>query len=104
MLCFTLTGKVGRVRPGAPGETVIAVTSKRLLQTGETTSEWVVCVCRGNHLRALVQRRIAVGDVVRIEGEIEPRRRVVGGLAFYDVVFVARSFEVLTREPVETGS
>jgi hypothetical protein len=94
MLCFTLTGTVGRVRPQG-GATLIAVSSKRLVQNAEPAIEWVVAVARDQRLRAEVQRRLKAGDAVRIEGEIEPRRRKINGTAFYDVVFVARLFEKL---------
>ena len=50
-------------------------------------------------LRSQIARRLAQGDVVRIEGEIEPRRREIKGAAFYDVAFVARTFEALERLP-----
>jgi hypothetical protein len=97
-LGFTLTGQVGRIRPCA-GETLIAVSSKRLLQNGAPELRWVTCAARDTLLRALIERRLHVGDVARIEGEIEPRRREIKGVAFYDVVFVARIFEKLEKLP-----
>jgi hypothetical protein len=98
MLSFTLTGKVGRIRPCA-GETLITVSSKRFLQNGAPEARWVTCAARDTLLRSLIERTVRVGDVVRIEGEIEPRRREIGGIAFYDVIFVARFFERLEELP-----
>jgi hypothetical protein len=96
MLSFTLTGTVGRIRSGAD-ELELAIASCRL-HGQDNDVHWVVCVARDQLLRASVVRQLSAGSIVRIEGEIEPRRREIKGVAFYDVVFVAKSFEALEPE------
>lgn len=98
MLCFVLTGRIGRIRCGAD-ELQLALASTRLHGQSPTTT-WVACAARDQVLRSRMTRRLSAGSIVRIEGEIEPRRREIKGVAFYDVVFVAKSFEVLATEPL----
>ncbi len=94
MLSFVLTGSVGRIIESGD-ETIIAVSSQRVLKSGGVTVEWVKSSVRCQLLRAKVARCLTAGDTVRIEGEVEPRRREIKGLIFYDVVFVAYWFETL---------
>jgi hypothetical protein len=102
MLSFMLTGTVGKVLPRC-GETEIAVSSARLLQSGETNINWVCCTARAQLLRSKIASGLKAGDIVRIHGEIEPRRREIKGVAFYDVVLVARWFEKLEVLPALDG-
>jgi hypothetical protein len=99
MLTFTLTGRVGRVRAFGSEAIEIAVASSRLAQTDDGDVNWVVAVARDQLLRAQVSRQLAIGSIVRFEGEIEPRRREIKSVAVYDVVFVAKSLEVLAPLP-----
>jgi len=56
---------------------------------------WVSCVARDACLRGHILYRFREGDLVRIEGEIEQRRRQVGELAYHSLGFVIRSIERL---------
>lgn len=98
MLTFALTGTIGRIRSGPDGLD-LAIASSRLLNGAESDTHWVACVARDQLLRAQIVRQLSAGSIVRIEGEIEPRRREIRGVAFYDVVFVAKCFEVLEPKP-----
>jgi hypothetical protein len=99
MLTFTLVGRVGRIRCSDPETLEIAVASSRLVQGEDGDVNWVVVAARDQLLRSHITRRLTVGAIVRFEGEVEPRRREIKGVGFYDVVFVARSFEVLGPLP-----
>ena len=94
MLTFAVTGTVGRIRCSVEGLD-LSIASLCLLQAKQGEVRWVTCVARDQWLRAQILRRLRVGSIARIEGEIEPRRREIKGVGFYDVVFVARCFEVL---------
>ena len=98
MLTFALIGRVGRIRHGS-NELELAVASSCLRDGMEGDVHWVACVARDQLLRAQVVRRLSLGSILRIEGEIEPRRREIRGVAFYDVVFVAKCFELLGDDP-----
>jgi hypothetical protein len=95
MLSFSLTGTIGCVLTTAPDELTLAISSV-LTRDGEAPRvAWVLCVARQAALRTKILRHLREGDLVRIEGEIEQRRRQVGELVFHSVGFVARSIERL---------
>jgi hypothetical protein len=95
MLSFAVTGAIGCVLTTVPDELTLAVSSV-LERDGEPSRvAWVLCVSREPELRAKILESLRDGDIVRIEGEIEQRRRQVGELAFHSVGFVIRSIERL---------
>lgn len=103
MLSFSVTGSVGCVLATAPDELTLAISSV-LTRDGEPARvAWILCVARETALRAKILELLREGDLVRIEGEIEPRRRQVGELAFHSVGFIAQSFERLPS-PDEGGA
>jgi single-stranded DNA-binding protein len=95
MLSFALSGRLACVLNTAADELTLAISSV-LTRNGEATRvAWVLCVTREAALRAKILQHLREGDLVRIEGEIEQRRRQVGELAFHSVGFVIRSIERL---------
>ncbi|MEQ1808634.1 MAG: hypothetical protein ABL889_01820 [Terricaulis sp.] len=95
MLSFALTGTIGRVLTTASDELTLAISSV-LNRDGEPPRvAWVLCVAREAKLRAKILQHFREGDLVRVEGEIEQRRRQVGELALLSVGFVARSIQRL---------
>jgi len=95
MLSFSLTGSIGCILATAPDELTLAISSP-LRRDGEPQRVvWVLCVARDSALRAKILVHFREGDLVRIEGEMEQRRRQVGELAFHSVGFVIRSIERL---------
>jgi single-stranded DNA-binding protein len=95
MLSFSVTGSIGCVLATAPDELTLAITSV-LTRDGEPLRvAWILCVARETALRTEILELLREGDLVRIEGEIEQRRRPVGELAFHSVGFIARSIERL---------
>lgn len=95
MLSFALTGTIGCVLTTAPDELTLAISSV-LTRDGEVPRvAWVLCVARETSLQTKILQHLREGDHVRIEGEIEQRRRQVGDLAFHSVGFVIRSIERL---------
>jgi hypothetical protein len=95
MLSFAVTGSIGCVLTTAPDELTLAIFSV-LTRDGEPPRvAWVLCVARELTLRQRILQHLREGDLVRIEGEIEQRRRQVGELAFHSVGFVIRSIERL---------
>lgn len=102
MLSFAVTGSIGCVLTTAPDELTLAVSSV-LERDGEPSRvAWVLCVARDIKLRTKILEHLHEGDLVRVEGEIEQRRRQVGELAFHSVGFVARAIERLPYAPGET--
>lgn len=95
MLSFTLTGTIGCVLTTAPDELTLAISSVLERDSEPSRVAWVLCVAREPALRAKILQHLREGDLVRIEGEIEQRRRQVGELAFHSVGFIVRSIERL---------
>lgn len=103
MLSFSVTGSIGCVLATAPDELTLAISSA-LTSDGEPLRvAWILCVARETTLRTKVLELLREGDLVRIEGEIEQRRRQVGELAFHSVGFIAQSIEPLPP-PDEGGA
>lgn len=103
MLSFSVTGRIGCVLATAPDELTLAISSL-LTRDGEPSRiAWILCVAREAALRAKVHDLLREGDVVRIEGHIEQRRRPVGELALHSVGFIAQSIERLPA-PDEGGA
>ena len=95
MLSFALVGAVGCMQASAPCELTLAL-SCVLDREGEPLRiVWVSCVARDACLRSHILDQFREGDLVRIEGDIEQRRRQVGELAYHSLGFVIRSIERL---------
>jgi len=101
MLHFDLTGSIGCVLTTAPEELTLAISSAVNRDGAPPRVAWVLCVAREPSLRTTISQHFRVGDLIRIEGEIEQRRRQVGDLAFHSVAFIARSIERLP--PADEG-
>lgn len=95
MLSFSLTGTIGCVLTTTPNELTLAISSA-LIRHGEAPRvAWVLCVARDTSVRTTILEHLREGDLVRIDGEIEQRRRQVGKLASHSVGFIAHSIERL---------
>lgn len=95
MLSFAVTGTIGCVLTTPPDELTLAISSM-LTRDGEPPRvAWILCVAREPTLRSKIQQHLREGDLIRIEGEIEQRRRQVGDIAFHSVGFIAHSIERL---------
>jgi len=95
MLSFSVTGSVGCVLATAPDELTLAISSVLTRDGKPLHVAWILCVARETALRTKILELLREGDLVRIEGEIEQRRRQVGELAFHSVGFIAQSIERL---------
>lgn len=95
MLSFSVTGTIGCVLTTAPDELTLAISSALTRNDEPSRVAWVLCVAREPALRAKILQHLREGDLVRIQGEIEQRRRQVGELAFHSVGFVIHSIERL---------
>lgn len=95
MLSFSVTGTIGCVLTTAPDEPTLAISSALTRNDEPPRVAWVLCVAREPALRAKILQHLREGDLVRIEGKIEQRRRQVGELAFHSVGFVIHSIERL---------
>lgn len=93
MLSFALTGTLNCVLTTAPDELTLVISSVLTRADKPPRTAWVLCVARDTPLRANILQRLREGDLVRIEGVIEQRRRQVGELAFHSVGFVAHSID-----------
>jgi hypothetical protein len=89
MLTFTLIGSVNGMHPSVSGDLVLGVHSQR--PGGEPCT--VITICRARPLIAEIQQRYGAGDRVRIQGELEPRCREIGGMRVFDVLFIIQSIE-----------
>lgn len=95
MLSFSVTGTIGCVLTTAPDELTLAISSVLTRDAEAPRVAWVLCLAREPALRAKILQQVREGDLVRVEGEIEQRRRQVGALAFLGVGFVVHSIEWL---------
>lgn len=93
MLSFALSGTIGCVLTTAPDELTPAISSALNRDGAPPRVAWVLCVARDPLLRTKILQQLREGDLVRIEGEIEERRRQVGELAFHSVGFVVCTIE-----------
>lgn len=91
MLTFAFSGTLGCVWTTAADELTFAIASPLERPGACPRIAWVVCIARDQSLRAASALR--AGDHVRVEGDIEPRRRKVGKLVFYSVTFIAKTIE-----------
>jgi hypothetical protein len=98
MLSFALTGAVGCVLANAPDEVTLVIASVLERPDAAARCAWVLCVVRDGALRDCVLTQFGHGDRVRIEGEIEQRRRAGGAIAFHSVGFVAHSIVRLAAQ------
>ncbi|GIK49903.1 MAG: hypothetical protein BroJett013_26000 [Alphaproteobacteria bacterium] len=97
MLCFIVTGRIGRIETLADGSLRIAVGYER----ESAGTEWVCCACLDRALSARLAASLNVGTAARLEGQIEPRRREIAGRAVYDVVFVVTRFDRLLHDSLQ---
>ena len=104
MLSFSIAGSIGCVLATAPDELTLAISSVLDREGEPLRVVWVLCVARDSALRAKILVQFREGDFVRIEGEIEQRRRQVGELAFHSVGFVIRSIARLPSPPAGAAS
>ena len=95
MLCFAVTGQIGCVLTTAPDDLTLAISSVLTRDDERPRVAWVLCVAREPGLRAKILEHLREGDLIRIEGEIEQRRRQVGEIAFHSVGFIAQSIDRL---------
>lgn len=102
MLSFSITGSVGCILATAVNELTLAISCVLTRDGKPLRVAWILCVARETTLRTKILNLLREGDLVRIEGEIEQRRRQVGELAFHSVGFIARSIERLSS-PDEGG-
>jgi len=102
MLCFAVTGSIGCVLTTAPDELTLAISSVLDREGEPVRIAWVLCVARVERIRAAILGDLREGDLVRVEGEIEQRRRQIGELGFYSVAFVVRSITRLS--PTSEGA
>jgi hypothetical protein len=98
MLSFAVTGAIGCVLASAADEVTLVIASVLERPDAAARCAWVLCVVRDGALRDYVLTQCGDGDRVRIEGEIEQRRRPVGEIAFHSVGFIAHSIVRLTAE------
>lgn len=87
----------------APDEVTLGISSVLTREVKPLRVAWILCVAREAALRTKILNLLREGDLVRIEGEIEQRRRQVGELAFHSVGFIAQSIERLPS-PDERGA
>jgi len=103
MLSFSLTGAIGCVLTTAPDELTLAISSVLNRDGKPPRVAWVLCVAREAELRAKILQHLHQGELVRIDGEIEQRRRQVGALDLHSVGFVIHSIDRLPS-PSEGGA
>ncbi len=103
MLSFSLTGAIGCVLTTAPDELTLAISSVLERPGAGLRMAWVLCVARDFEKRTQILEQLREGDLVRVEGKIEQRRRQVGEIAFQSALFVIGSIERLPS-PTESAT
>lgn len=100
MISFAVTGTIGCVLSTTPDELTLVISSTLGRPDEPLRTAWVLCVARDVRLRGQVLEHLREGDLVRIDGVIEQRRRQVGELGFHSVGFIAHSI-VRLSSPTE---
>lgn len=100
MYRFTAQGRIGRIDQLNKGGLRISVASDRLVDGPDgqwTKTEWLGCISFDADLNAKMFTELEVGQAVKLEGRIEPRKRPIGDMKIYDNNFVVLRFERLSK-------
>jgi len=100
MYRFTAQGRIGRIDQLNKGGLRISVASDRLVDGPDgqwTKTEWFSAISFDAALNTKMFTELEVGQSVKFEGRIEPRKRPVGDIKIYDNNFVVLKFERLSK-------
>lgn len=100
MFCFTVTGRIGSMQKLAKDGLRISVGAERLAEGPDgayTRTEWLGCISFDPALNEKLQHDLEVGMNVKLDGRIEPRKRMVDGKALYDTSLFIGAFERLSK-------
>lgn len=100
MFRFTVQGRIGRIAPTAREGLRISVAADRLAegpQGAYTRTEWLTCISFDADLNRRLETELEVGQSVKLDGRIEPRKREVEGVTIYDTSFFIERFERLSK-------
>jgi len=100
MYRFTAQGRIGRIDQLNKGGLRVSVASDRLVDGPDgqwTKTEWFSGISFDADLNTKMFTELEVGQSVKFEGRIEPRKRPVGDIKIYDHNFVVLRFERLSK-------
>ena len=100
MYRFTAQGRIGRIDELKKGGLRISVASDRLVDGPDgqwTKTEWLSVISFDAELNTKMFTELEVGQSVKFEGRIEPRKRPVGDIKIYDNSFVVVRFDRMSK-------
>ena len=102
MFRFTLQGRIGRIDrvKGTDAIVRVSLAADRLVEGQDgawTKTEWMSAISFDQALNEKMLAQLDVGQSVKLEGRIEPKKRQVGDINIYDQSFVIARFELLSK-------
>ena len=100
MFRFTAQGRIGRITAMAKQGLRISITADRLAEGPQgtyTRTEWLSCISFDAGLNKRLETELEVGQSVKFDGRVEPRKREVDGKPIYDTSFFIERFERLSK-------
>jgi hypothetical protein len=100
MYRFTAQGRIGRIDELKKGGLRISVAADRLVDGPDgqwTKTEWFSAISFDAKLNAKMLTELEIGQSVKFEGRIEPRKRPVGDISIYDNSFVVVRFDRMSN-------
>lgn len=100
MYRFTAQGRIGRIDELKKGGLRISVAADRLVDGPDgqwTKTEWLSVISFDGELNTKMLTELEVGQSVKFEGRVEPRKRPIGDIKIYDNSFVVLRFDRMSK-------
>jgi hypothetical protein len=101
MFRFTAQGRIGRIDQvkGASEVVRVSVAADRLVEGKDgafTKTEWLSLISFDQPQNERMLIELEVGQAIKVDGRVEPRKRELNGQTIYDHSFVITRFERLS--------
>lgn len=101
MFRFTAQGRIGRIDQvkGTSEIVRVSVAADRLVEGKDgafTKTEWLSLISFDRPQNEKMLTELEVGQSIKVDGRVEPRKREVNGQTIYDHSFVITSYERLS--------
>lgn len=98
MFRFTAQGRIGRIEQvkGTPEIVRVSVAADRLVEGKDgafTKTEWLSLISFDRPKNEMMLAELEVGQSIKVDGRVEPRKRELNGQVIYDHSFVITSYE-----------
>ena len=101
MFRFTAQGRIGRIDQvkGTSEIVRVSVAADRLVEGKDgtfTMTEWLSLISFDRPQNEKMLTELEIGQTLKVDGRVEPRKREVNGQTIYDHSFVITSYERLS--------